>query len=167
VAARQEAARAAEAQREERLRAIGRQLNEEADRRAAAQAARESSSLPSSWSSARRGRIFGRSNANEELRLYAEAWSRKIELNMTIDVVREAAKQPHTDPIVLVAVRSDGSVESISFVRTSGVPAVDDAVRRIIEGQANYQAFSPALASDFDVVEIRRTWHFDVAVRLY
>ena len=64
--------------------------------------------------------------------------------------------QPHTDPLVTVAIRSDGSVESLNFVRSSGVPAIDDAIRRIVDSQAPYQAFPPGLASQFDVVEIRR-----------
>jgi TonB family protein len=152
-AARVAEARAAEQKREERLRAIGRQLNEEADRRDA--------------SAARRGRLFGHSDANAELVLYAQAWSRKLQLNQTFELLRDAAKQPHTDPLVTVAIRSDGSVESVTFVRSSGVPAIDDAVRRIVQSQANYPAFPPALAREFDVIEIRRTWHFDTAIRLY
>ena len=149
--------------REERLRAIGRQLNEEADRREAATAGQR---LPPSASSLRRGRLFGRTDANAELVAYAETWGRKIQLNMTFDMVREAAKQPHTQPMVTVAIRSDGSVESVAFVRSSGVAAIDDAIRRVIRSQANYPAFSPELLRDFDVVEIRRTWHFDMAIRL-
>ncbi|MBK9575144.1 MAG: TonB family protein [Rhodoferax sp.] len=86
---------------------------------------------------------------------------------MTFDMVREAAKQPHTDPMVTVAIRSDGSVESVTFVRSSGVPAIDEAIRHIVQSQANYQAFPPGLVREFDVVEIRRTWHFDMAIRLY
>ena len=99
--------------------------------------------------------------------LYAEAWSRKIQLNMTLDAIRETVKQPHSDPLVTVALRSDGTVESVSFVRSSGVPAVDEAIRRVVQSQANYPAFPPALAREFDVIEIRRTWHFDTAIRLY
>jgi TonB family protein len=143
---------------------MGRQLDEEAARRAAADKARQ---LSPSVSPFRRGRLFGRSDPNGELILYAEAWGRKIQLNMGFEMVREAAKQPHNDPLVTVAIRSDGSVESISFVRSSGVPAIDDAIRRIIESQAPYQPFQAALARDFDVIEIRRTWHFDSAIRLY
>ena len=86
---------------------------------------------------------------------------------MTIDMVREAAKQPHTDPLVTVAIRSNGSVESVTFVRSSGVAAIDEAIRRIVDSQTPYQAFPPSLAREYDVIEIRRTWHFDVAVRLY
>ena len=99
--------------------------------------------------------------------LYAEAWARKIQLNPTLDLVRDALRQPYTDPLVTVAVRSDGSVESVTFVRSSGVPALDEAIRRVVQSQENYQAFSPALAREYDVIEIRRTWHFDSAIRLY
>ena len=139
-------------------------MNEEADRREAAAAAQRQ--LPSA-SGVRRGRLFGRTDPNAELIAYAEAMGRKIQLNMTFDMVREAARQPHADPLVTMAIRSDGSVESVTFVRSSGVPAIDEAIRRIVHSQANYQAFPPALLLDYDVVEIRRTWHFDMAIRLY
>ena len=172
VAARQAAARLEaeqeEARREARLRAIGRQLDEEAARReaAAASASTPSKPLPSS-SGVRRGRLFGRTDPNPELIRYAEAWARKIELNMTIDMVREAVKRPYTNPLVTVAIRSDGSVESVTFVMSSGVPEIDEAIRRIVQSQVPYQTFPPALAREYDVIEIRRTWYFDVAVRLY
>ena len=86
---------------------------------------------------------------------------------MASSMVREAAKQPHSDPMVTVAIRSDGSVESVIFVRSSGVPAIDEAIRQVIQSQANYPAFSAGLLRDYDVVEIRRTWQFDMAVRLF
>jgi TolA protein len=169
AAAATDPAQEAAARREAALRAIGRQLDEEAARREAASTAarQQQSTLPYSWSSARRGRLFGHSDANEELVLYAEAWARKIQLNMTFEMVREAAKQPHTDPVVTVAIRSDGSVESVTFVRSSGVPAIDEAIRNIVRSQEHYPVFPPALARDYDVIEIRRTWYFDMAVRLY
>ena len=149
-------------------RAIGRQLDEEAARRDAAAAASRPASGPGpSFSTQRRGRLFGRSDANTELVLYAEAWARKIQLNMSFDLARDAARRPHTPPVVTVALRSDGSVESVNFVVSSGVAELDEAVRRIVMGLLPYQPFPPALAREFDVVEIRRTWHFDMAVRLY
>ena len=163
-AARAEAAQEAAASREAKLRAIGRQLDEEAARLDAATAAARQS--PSAGS-ARRYRLFGRTDPNTELILYAEAWSRKIQVNMTFNMVRDAAKQPHTDPVVTVAVRSDGSVESVTFVQSSGVAALDEAIRRVVQSQTPYAAFPPALAREFDVIEIRRTWYFDVAIRLY
>ena len=157
-------AQEAAARREATLRAIGRQLDEEAARREAAAAA--AARLQPSSSTLRRYRLFGRTDANAELILYAEAWSRKIQLNLTFDMVREAAKQPHADPLVTVAIRSDGSVESVTFVLSSGVAALDEAIRRIVDSQKPYQPFPPGLAREFDVIEIRRTWYFDTAIRL-
>jgi TonB family protein len=170
-AAQKEAARVeaqeAEARREARLRAIGRQLDEEAARRdAAAASAGGSSPLPPPWN-LRRYRLFGRTDPNEDIIRYAEAWERKIQLNTTVDVAREAAKERHADPLVTVAVRSDGSVESVTFVQSSGVAAIDDAIRRIVDSQRPYPRFPPSLAREYDVIEIRRTWYFDMAIRLY
>jgi TonB family protein len=87
-------------------------------------------------------------------------------MNMTLDMVREAAKQPHRNPLVTVAVRSDGSVESVTIVQSSGVAALDEAIKRVVHGQTPYPAFPPNLAREYDVIEIRRTWLFDVAIRL-
>ncbi len=81
-------------------------------------------------------------------------------------MVREAAKQ-HTHPLVTVAIRSDGSIKSVTFVVSSGMAEIDDVVRRIIQSQAPYRAFPPAPAREYDVIEIRRSWHFDMAVLLF
>ncbi|MFG6443509.1 TonB C-terminal domain-containing protein [Roseateles sp. LKC17W] len=164
LAAAQAQARADEEQREARKRAIGRQLDEEAARR---DAQRDSERQRPDWVPARRGRLFGRIDSHAELALYGEAWARKIENNTSPDTVRELARQPHSAAVVTVAVRSDGSVEAVTFVRSSGVPAVDEAITRIVRSQANYPAFPPRLLRDYDVVEIRRSWQFDTAVRLH
>jgi outer membrane biosynthesis protein TonB len=150
-----------EAEREERLKAIGRQLDQEAAQRDAA----SRSTLPSA-SMLRRGWLFGRADANRDLLLYAEAMSKKIEMNMTLDKIRELIKQPYQRPTVTIAVRADGTVEKVTFVTSSGVAAIDDAVRKIIASQAPYGAFPPSLARQYDVIEIRRTWIFDIAIRL-
>ncbi|MDQ2822558.1 MAG: hypothetical protein M3Y65_19630 [Pseudomonadota bacterium] len=149
-----------EAQREERLRAIGQQMKQEAKLEA------DQRTPLAGASSARRGWLFGRADANAELVKYAEEMARKIELNQTMDIVRDALKQAHVAPIVTVAIRADGSVEKVTFVVSSGALALDDAIRKVIASQARYAAFTPALARQYDVVEIRRTWNFDTAIRL-
>ncbi|MBI5784457.1 MAG: TonB family protein [Rhodocyclales bacterium] len=159
-AARLAAAREEEERREARLRAIGRQLDEEARQREAGP------NLPYSLSTARRLRLWGRSDPNEELVKYAEAWARRIQLNTPVETVRELAQRPHGDPMVTVAIRSDGSVESVTIVHSSGVAEIDAAIRNIVQSQAPYQAFPPGLARHADVIEVRRTWYFDVAIRL-
>jgi TonB family protein len=150
------------------LRRIGRQLDEEAaQREAASNAARQPNTLPLSLSTARRVRLWGRAHDNVELVQYAEAWAQKIQFNTPIETVREVAKRPHRAPMVTVAIRSDGSVESVTIVVSSGVVEIDEAIRRIVEGQRPYPAFPPALAREFDVIEVRRTWYFGSAVQLH
>ena len=171
-AERQEAVRLPAAQeeterREAARRAMGRQLDAEAaQREAASTATLQPDTRPYSLSTARRGRLLGRTHPNSELLLYAEAWALRIQFNTPFDVVREVTKRPHVDPLVTVAIRRDGSVESVTFVLSSGVTEIDEAIRRIVQSQVPYQPFQLGLAREFDVIEIRRTWHFDVAVRL-
>ncbi len=55
----------------------------------------------------------------------------------------------------------------MTFNRSSGVAKIDEAVRRTVQNLAPYQAFPPDLAREYDVIEIRRVWTFDTAIRLY
>jgi hypothetical protein len=155
-----------EAKRMERLRAIGRQLDAEAAQREQAAAAPRSM-LPLSIGSGRRVRLYGRTHQNPELVRYAESWAQKILLNTPVDTVRDLGARLRGNPVLIVAIRSDGSVESVKFELSSGVPGVDDEIRRIVHSHEHYAAFPPELARDYDVVEIRRTWHIDSAIRLY
>jgi hypothetical protein len=156
---------AEEAAREDRLRQIGKQLDLERAQRENTGDRQANSPLPTA-SGLRRRWLFGRADPDRDVVLYADAMSRKIELNMTMDMVRDVLKQPHTQPMVTIAVRADGSVEKVTFEVSSGVPALDDAIRKVIASQAPYGAFPPSLAHRYDVIEIRRTWVFDYAIRL-
>jgi hypothetical protein len=109
---------------------------------------------------------LGRADQNTDLVLYAEAMAKKIEMSMAFSTVRETVKQRHVWPVVTVAIRADGTVEKVTFEVSSGVPAIDEAVRKIVASQAPYGVFPPGLARQFDVIEIRRTWVMDTGVRL-
>ena len=164
-AARLAQAAADEERREAARRAMGRQLDAEAAQREAAQRA-AADARPASWSSLRRARLFGRSDPNAELLQYAESVARRIQLNTPAQQLRELAERPHRAPLVTVAIRQDGSVESIVFVQSSGHSEVDAAVRALVQGLAPYPAFPPLLASQLDVLEIRRTWVFSSTLSL-
>jgi TonB family protein len=150
-------------------RAAGRVMDAEAaaKRAAAASPALQDPARPYSLDGPRRGRLWGHASPNAELVIYADALARKIQFNTPFDTVRELAKRPHADPLVTLAIRKDGSVESVKIEVSSGSAELDDAIRRIVESNAAYAAFTPALAREYDVVEIRRTWYFDAAVRLH
>ena len=110
---------------------------------------------------------MARTDRNVVLTMYAEGWRQKIELNAAVEALERAKATPHTDPVVTVAIRSDGSVENVVFERSSGLPELDEAIRRIVLALGPYGAFPPDLANDYDVIEIRRVWTFETALRLF
>ena len=100
------------------------------------------------------------------LKMYVESWRQKIERNGALNYPRSWADAVRIDPLVSVAVRSDGTVEDVVIVSSSGRADMDEAVRRIVRVNARYSPFPPQIAERYDVIEIRRVWRFDDALKL-
>ncbi|MES2016978.1 MAG: TonB family protein [Pseudomonadota bacterium] len=100
------------------------------------------------------------------LKMYVESWRQKIERNGALNYPRSWADSVQIDPLVSVAVRSDGTVEDVVILNSSGRADVDEAVRRIVRVNARYSAFPPQIAERYDVIDIRRVWHFDDKLKL-
>lgn len=114
----------------------------------------------------RRRSIFGKVSQDVGLMMYVEAWRLKIERNGNLNYQQSSAEKARGDPVVTVAIRSDGSVENVIIERSSGRTELDEAVRRIVRLNARYSVFPPELARRFDVIEIRRIWNFDDRLRI-
>jgi TonB family protein len=99
--------------------------------------------------------------------MYAEGWRQRVESQARLEEIRAAAQGSFEPPMVTVALRSNGSVESVTINRSSGSPALDEAVRQTVLRLAPYSPFPGSLSMDYDVVEIRRVWTLDTAVRLF
>ncbi len=101
------------------------------------------------------------------LKMYVDSWRQKIERNGALNYPRSWADAVKVDPLVSVAVRSDGSVEDdVVIVQSSGRADMDEAVRRIVRVNARYSPFPPQIAERYDVIVIRRVWHFDDTLKL-
>ncbi len=95
---------------------------------------------------------------------YAEDWRAKIERVGNLNYPDEARRQKLYGTLVLtVAIRRDGSVDSIQVNRSSGFKLLDQAAIRIVELAAPFAAFPPDIARDTDILEITRTWSFTTA----
>jgi hypothetical protein len=113
----------------------------------------------------RRRLIFG-PERDVGVRMYVESWRNKIERNGALNYRRSAGWAARDSPVVSVAIRSDGTLEGVHIHRSSGLREIDEAVRRIARMNAPYSAFPPALARQYDVIEIRRVWFFDHTLRI-
>jgi hypothetical protein len=100
------------------------------------------------------------------LRMYIDSVRQKIERNAVLSEAQLSADVVRTDPIVSVAIRSDGSVEDVIILRSSGRADIDEFVRRIVRLNARYSAFPPNVAANYDVIELRRVWRFAGILRL-
>jgi TonB family protein len=100
------------------------------------------------------------------LRLYIDGFRQKIERNGTLNGAQLSRERVRVDPVVSVAIGSDGSVLEVLIVRSSGHAELDAAVRRIVRVNARYAVFPPNVAARYDVIEIRRIWTFAEGLRL-
>ncbi len=114
----------------------------------------------------RRRSLFGSQDKDVPLRLYIDSWKQKIERNGNLNYSQVSKDRARGDPVVVVSIRSDGSVEEITILRSSGRADIDEAVRRIVRINAKYAAFPPNIAAQYDVIEIRRIWNFEDNLRL-
>jgi TonB family protein len=100
------------------------------------------------------------------LRLYVDSVRQKLERNAVLGGARFSSREVRIDPLVSVSLRSDGSIDEVTILRSSGRPDMDDAVRRFVRLNARYSAFPPNVAARFDVIEIRRVWAFADGLKL-
>ena len=121
--------------------------------------------LPGSVSGPRRRSVFG-VERDVVMRSYVDSWRWKIERFGALNYRPSAAWRALDNPVVTVAIRSDGSLESVHIHKSSGVRELDETVRRIAARYAPYSAFPPALALQYDVIEIRRVWFFDDTLKI-
>ena len=60
----------------------------------------------------------------------------------------------------------NGTVEKVEINKSSGLPVLDQAARRIATLAAPYAAFPPDIRRDTAIIEITRTWYFTNADEL-
>lgn len=92
---------------------------------------------------------------------YLDAWARKVERIGNLNYPQAAKEQRIYGSLILhVAIRSDGSVERIRVVKSSGYDLLDEAAVQIVELSAPFSPFPPNIAAETDVLDIIRTWQF-------
>lgn len=109
---------------------------------------------------ASRGSLLGRSPIDLQISFYGDGWEEKIRRIGNINYPRLSRHLAYGPVVVAVRIRSDGSLESVAVVKTSGNQELDEAARRIIEMCAPFAAFPPDLRRTHEVIEIRRSLSF-------
>lgn len=98
---------------------------------------------------------------------YRDAWRKKVERVGNLNYPEEARRNGIYGSLrVLVIIKSDGSLERMSILESSGHPVLDKAALNIVRTSAPFAHFTGELAANYDQVEIIRTWRFERGDRL-
>lgn len=92
---------------------------------------------------------------------YLDGWKRRIERVGTLNFPNEARRrQLSGNPVLEVAIRANGTLESVSVRRTSGHRELDDAAVGIVRLAAPFEPFPSALRERYPVLRFAYEWQF-------
>ncbi|MCG6942668.1 MAG: TonB family protein [Thiohalocapsa sp.] len=98
---------------------------------------------------------------------YMEAWRRKVEAIGNLNYPQAAKERELFGSLILhVAIKSDGSLEGVRVVRSSGYDVLDQAAINIVKLAAPYAPFPKDIKAETDVLDITRVWQFQRNHRL-
>ena len=113
------------------------------------------------YASRQRRRAINASTKEYKYASYLEAWRRKVERVGNLNYPEEAKQRKLYGSLILhVALRADGSIETLRILRSSGSDILDQAAIRIVELAAPFAPFPPAIRKETDILDITRTWQF-------
>ena len=107
-----------------------------------------------------RKKFIGANATEYRFAQYEEDWRVKIERVGTVNYPAEARGKLYGNLRLTVAIRADGSVESIELDRSSGLKVLDAAAFKIVRMATPFAAFPPDIRRDTDLLVITRTWFF-------
>jgi protein TonB len=96
-----------------------------------------------------------------EFAAYMQAWVAKVERVGNLNYPEEVRRLKLVgDLIMTVGIKQDGSVESIDISRSSGLPQLDQAAKRIVRLAGPYSPLPDHISRSVDILHITRTWRF-------
>lgn len=92
---------------------------------------------------------------------YLDGWKRRIERVGTLNFPNEARRRSMSgNPVLEVAVRADGRLESVTVRRSSGHRELDSAAVGIVKLAAPFDPFPNALRERYPVLRFAYEWQF-------
>jgi protein TonB len=92
---------------------------------------------------------------------YLDSWKRRIERVGTLNFPHEARRRELSgNPVVEVAIRANGTLESVVIRRSSGHRELDNAAVGIVRLAAPFEPFPGALRERYPVLRFAYEWQF-------
>lgn len=92
---------------------------------------------------------------------YVKDWESKVERTGNMNYPAIAQQKNFSGTLTMdVGIKADGSIYSIRISKSSGVPALDEAAKRIVRMSAPFPALPSDLLKEVNVLVITRKWKF-------
>ena len=102
-------------------------------------------------------RINSASTRSASEAAYLDMWRQKCE---RIGAINYPAGQLEGQVLILVSILSDGSLEEVKVLRSSGHQELDRAALNTVRQAAPFQAFNNTMRKEYDRLEFTRWWQF-------
>lgn len=105
--------------------------------------------------------IYGANAKKYQYANYLDAWRAKVEKIGNLNYPRQALQQKITGSLLLdVAIKPDGSLDSIKVLRSSGHAVLDQAAKRIVRMASPFAPLPNEILKETDILHIPRVWQF-------
>jgi len=91
---------------------------------------------------------------------YVQRWAAKVERVGNANYPEEARGKLYGSVRVTVAIRQDGTLDSVQIDRSSGYEVLDRGALRIVQLASPFDPLPDDIRRDTDILVITRTWHF-------
>ena len=119
-------------------------------------------------SRSRVGRVTSVSTLAQTDTLYLERWRERIEAVGNLNYPQEARSQGIEGSLrLLVTLQSDGTVQELVMLKSSGSTLLDDAAFNIVRTASPFEPFPEDMRARIDKLEIIRTWKFAKKTQIY
>ena len=108
----------------------------------------------------KRTKVISSITKERDFQSYYQVWKNKVEKIGALNYPA-AARNGISESLVMTVVLNDqGEVLDIKINKSSGVPQLDDAAKKIVNLGSPYAPFPPSIKEQVDTLQIRRIWRF-------
>jgi protein TonB len=108
----------------------------------------------------KRTKVISSKTKERDFQSYYQVWKNKVEKIGALNYPA-AARNGISESLVMTVVLNDqGEVLDIKINKSSGVPQLDDAAKKIVNLGSPYAPFPPSIKKQVDTLQIRRIWRF-------
>ena len=108
----------------------------------------------------KRTKVISSKTKERDYQSYYQVWKNKVEKIGALNYPA-AARNGISESLVMTVILNDqGEVLDIKINKSSGVPQLDEAAKKIVNLGSPYAPFPPSIKEQVDTLQIRRIWRF-------